>query len=75
MIKKEIAAMQKRVIAVDHESKKQTTIYLQAKREYDTATEARDHVLEKKNILYTTFTTLKRDIHTRKQMHKMNILA
>lgn len=48
------------------EMKKQMTHYLQAKREYEAASETRDHAIEKKTILYTTFTTLKRDIHTRK---------
>ena len=50
-------------------------LYLHAKKEFESAWENRDHVLEKKNILYTTFTTLKRDIHTRKQVHKMTILS
>ena len=38
-------------------------------------TEVRDHLLEKRKILHTTYATLKRDIHTRKQTHKMTMVS
>lgn len=37
--------------------------------------EISDHLKEKKDILYNTYTTIKRDIHSRKQNHKMVILS
>ncbi|CDW79154.1 rab gtpase-activating protein 1-isoform 10-like isoform x1 [Stylonychia lemnae] len=74
-LKKEIQSLQKKLIQIDHELKKQVQITSMAKMEYEQAQEVKDHILEKKNILYGTYTTLKRDIHTRKQMHKMTILA
>lgn len=37
--------------------------------------EIADHLKDKRDILLQTYTTIKRDIHTRKQMHKMNILS
>eukprot|EP00347_Sterkiella_histriomuscorum_P021640 403333276 len=74
-LRKEISNLQKKLIMVDHDLKKQVQIASMSKMEYEQAQEIKDHIFEKKNILYVTYTTLKRDIHTRKQTHKMTILA
>ena len=67
--------MQKRIMSIDIEVKKQLTLTNSYKRDFDGVSEMRDIMLEKKQILYNTYTTLKRDIHTRKQMHKMTIVS
>lgn len=59
---------------IDVDIQKQLTITNNIKRIYMAIKEVRDHLMEKKEILVITYTTLRRDIHTRKQMHKMNNL-
>ena len=45
------------------------------KKDYEVQAEVRDHMAEKRNIMHTTYATLKRDIHTRKQQHKMSMVS
>ena len=45
------------------------------KKEYEGVAEVRDHIIEKRNIMHTTYATLKRDIHTRKQHYKMSMVS
>jgi len=66
-IKKDLAVLQKKILTIDQEAKKQQTIVTSFKKEYEGVAEVRDHMIEKRNIMHTTYATLKRDIHTRKQ--------
>ena len=66
-IKKDLAVLQKKILTIDQEAKKQQTIVTTFKNEYEAVAEVRDHMIEKRNIMHTTYATLKRDIHTRKQ--------
>jgi hypothetical protein len=65
-IKKDLGALQKRIVTIDQEAKKQLHIVNLMKNEYEGVAEVRDHIIEKRNIMHTTYATLKRDIHTRK---------
>jgi hypothetical protein len=62
-------------LTIDHEAKKQQVIVGSLKKDYEMQAEVRDHMIEKRNIMHTTYATLKRDIHTRKQQHKMSMVS
>ena len=74
-IKKDLAILQKRITSIDHDLKKQLSVAQSHRKDYEAAGEARDHINEKRKIMHATHATLKRDIHTRKQNHKMNIVS
>ena len=67
--------LQKKILTIDQEAKKQQVVVGSLKRDFDTQVEVRDHMIEKRNIMHTTYATLKRDIHTRKQQHKMSMVS
>ena len=74
-LKRELAALQKKILGMDGELQRQQTVTSARRNEYEEMSEVREHMREKRQILYTTYTTLKREIHTKKQVHKMTILS
>ena len=65
-IKKDLALIQKKILHFDHDAKKQSAIVAVSRKEFEEAAEIREILVEKRNIMHTTYATLKRDIHTRK---------
>jgi len=55
--------------------KKQGAITIPLTRDYEAASEVREHAWEKRKVLMETHQTLKRDIYTRKQNHKMSMMS
>jgi len=58
--------MQKKLLQIDAIHQKQQAQISNVQKQYDMMREVHDHLLEKRNILYTTYLTLKKDIHSRK---------
>lgn len=55
--------------------KKQGAITMPLQKNYEAASEAREHAWEKRKVLMEAHQTLKRDIYARKQNHKMSMIS
>lgn len=66
ILKREISNYQRKLVVLDTELKKQLSITQKFQNEYEQVSEVREHLREKADILCNTYTTLKKDIHTRK---------
>lgn len=74
-MKRDIENLKKKILSVDGDLKKQSAVSGTLKRDFETISYVRDTILEKKQILESTYATLKRDVHSRKQNHKMSLVS